>query len=250
LRTLPRTGCVVVNAADEALARVLRRGCWTPIARFAASDGWSIGEVYDDGFAVMLKGSEIGRVRWALLGEHNRLNALAALAAVCRNGVAPGDAIEALSGFRNVRRRMELRGAAAGVTVYDDFAHHPTAIQATLEGLRASVGGARIIAVLEPRSNTMKLGIMKDALANSLREADAVFCYSAELGWDVAGALEPLGRSARAEPDFARLLDAVSAESRAGDHVLIMSNGGFNGIHDKLMARLRAREPSAAPAAR
>jgi len=241
VRTLPRAGRLVVNGTDEALARVLARGCWTPVERFAADDGWTAGAVHDDGFEVRRAGRPLGRVRWDLLGRHNQLNALAAIAAAASAGAPAEAAIDALGRFRGVKRRMELRGTAAGVAVYDDFAHHPTAIATTLEGLRRKAGPARIIAVLEPRSNTMKLGLMKDALAASLAAADRVFCYSADLGWDPAGALAPLGDKARCESDFERLLDALVAAVSPGDHVLVMSNGGFNGIHDKLLARLRAR---------
>jgi UDP-N-acetylmuramate: L-alanyl-gamma-D-glutamyl-meso-diaminopimelate ligase len=149
-------------------------------------------------------------------------------------------AIEGLSRFRNVKRRLEVRGTVNGITVYDDFAHHPTAIATTLAGLRSRVGDARILAVLEPRSNTMKLGVMKDQLAASLQDAERVFCYAADLGWDAAGAMVPLGDKATVHQDLGELVAAIARESRTGDHVLIMSNGGFGGIHDKLLARLGA----------
>jgi len=152
--------------------------------------------------------------------------------------VAPAQAAEAFRTFRGVKRRMEVRGTANGMTVYDDFAHHPTAIEATLAGLRARVGTSRIVALIEPRSNTMKLGVMKERLAPSLSRADRVFCYSAGIKWDVASVLEPLGAKAEAHADFNALLDRVTAELMPGDHVVIMSNGGFNGIHEKLLARL------------
>jgi UDP-N-acetylmuramate: L-alanyl-gamma-D-glutamyl-meso-diaminopimelate ligase len=241
VRTLPRTGCLVVNGADAALARVLARGCWTPVERFADDDGWAAGALDDDGFEVRRGGVLLGRVRWNLIGRHNQWNGLAALAAACRAGATAEAAIDALGRFGGVKRRMESRGTAAGVTVYDDFAHHPTAIATSIEGLRAKVGAARIIAVLEPRSNTMKLGVMKDALAPSLAAADLIFCFGADLGWDPAAALAPLGSRARWETDFEQLLSTLADTVRDGDHVLVMSNGGFNGIHDKLLARLRAR---------
>jgi UDP-N-acetylmuramate: L-alanyl-gamma-D-glutamyl-meso-diaminopimelate ligase len=246
VRTIPRSGWIVANGADAAITRVLRRGCWTPVDRFAVADDWAVGEVSADGFEVLREGAPVGRVQWSLLGEHNRLNALAAVAAAARAGVAPPEAIAALGRFRGVKRRMEMRGAVNGITVYDDFAHHPTAIATTLAGLRARVGpSARILAVLEPRSNTMKLGVMKDALAASLADADLAFCYTADLGWDAAAVLQPLGAKARCEPDFASLLDLLVTTARAGDQVLIMSNGGFNGIHDKLLARLRSQQTGA-----
>jgi UDP-N-acetylmuramate: L-alanyl-gamma-D-glutamyl-meso-diaminopimelate ligase len=168
------------------------------------------------------------------------MNALAAIAAARHAGVAPEQAMAALGEFRGVRRRLERRGAARGVTVYDDFAHHPTAIRATLEGLRAQAGASRILAVLEPRSNTMKLGTMKDRLAGSLAGADQAYVYSADLGWDAAAALRPLGGKARTFADLEALVSAVAADARAGDHVLVMSNGGFGGVHAKLLRALEA----------
>jgi UDP-N-acetylmuramate: L-alanyl-gamma-D-glutamyl-meso-diaminopimelate ligase len=186
-------------------------------------------------------------VTWRLLGDHNRLNALAAIAAASAAGVAPAQAIDALSHFENVKRRMELRGTVAGVTVYDDFAHHPTAIAATIAGLRRKVGKARILAVLEPRSNTMKLGVMNDKLPGSLETADRIFCYTAKLGWNAASVLAPLGGRARCEDNFERLIAAIAAEARAGDHVLVMSNGGFDGIHERLLAALGERAKAAVP---
>jgi len=238
VRTLPASGLIVANGADAALARVLARGCYTPVERFGVADGWAATAVAADGFDVLWSGEKQGRVRWALQGAHNQANALAAIAAARHCGVAPAQAIAALGGFQGVKRRMEVRGVAGDVTVYDDFAHHPTAIAATLEGLRAKVDSSRILAVLEPRSNTMKAGVMKDRLAASLAGADRVYCYSAGLQWDAAAALAPLGTKAEVHADFGRLLDAVSAAAKPGDHIVIMSNGGFNSIHEKLLARL------------
>jgi UDP-N-acetylmuramate: L-alanyl-gamma-D-glutamyl-meso-diaminopimelate ligase len=180
----------------------------------------------------------LGRVEWDLVGEHNRANALAAIAAARHAGVAPATAIEALGRFRNVRRRLELRGTVNGITVYDDFAHHPTAIATTLAGLRSRVGQARILAVLEPRSNTMKLGVLKDQLAASLAGAERVFCYTQGLGWDAAAALRPLGDKAEVHADLDALVAAVVSAARPGDHLLVMSNGGFGGIHGRLLERL------------
>jgi UDP-N-acetylmuramate: L-alanyl-gamma-D-glutamyl-meso-diaminopimelate ligase len=239
VRTVPSNGLVVANGREESLDRVLARGCWTAVERFGASEGWAASTPAEDGsFEVAFGGVPQGTVRWELLGEHNRMNALAAIAAARHAGVPAAVAIEALGQFRNVKRRMEVRGEAGGVTVYDDFAHHPTAIETTLEGLRRKVGGARILAVLEPRSNTMKLGVMKDALPGSLREADQVFCYGASLGWDAAAALQPLGGKAAVFDDLGQLVAAIAEAARPGDHVLVMSNGGFGGIHDKLLAAL------------
>ena len=240
VRTVPGAGLVVANAREAALARVLARGCWTPVEGFGGADaGWRAGEADAAGhFDVWLDGAKQGRVCWDLLGEHNRMNALAAIAAARHVGVAPATAIDALSRFANVKRRMEVKGVAGGVTVYDDFAHHPTAIATTVAGLRARVGGARILAVLEPRSNTMKLGTMKDALAASLTDADHVYCFDGGLGWDAAGALAPLGERAECHGELDALVAAVVRDARPGDHVLVMSNGGFGGVHGKLLAAL------------
>jgi UDP-N-acetylmuramate: L-alanyl-gamma-D-glutamyl-meso-diaminopimelate ligase len=184
----------------------------------------------------------------SLHGEHNLQNALAAIAAAVAAGVPANRAIDALERFKGVRRRMELRGTAAGVAVWDDFAHHPTAIASTLSGLRDQIGNGRILAVLEPRSNTMKAGVMKDRLAASLEQADRVFCYGANLDWDAAAALAPLGPRVRVEGDLPRLVDAVLAEARTGDQLLIMSNGAFGGVHELLLKGLAARRAPAAQA--
>ena len=245
VRTIPANGLIIANGTDAALKRVLERGCWTPVERIATADGWQAELQSADGrYSVSFKGKPQGEVQWDLLGAHNQLNALAALAAARHAGVAPAVAIEALAAFENVKRRLELRGTVNGVSVYDDFAHHPTAIRMTLAGLRGKVAQlpqpARILAVLEPRSSTMKLGVMKDALAGSLADADRVFCYSAGLGWDAAAALASLGSRAEIHGDLTTLVNAISAAAQPGDHVLIMSNGGFGGIHDKLLSRLGA----------
>ena len=200
-----------------------------------------IGPAPLNGFEVRWEGRALGRVRWSQAGEHNRLNALAAIAAARHAGVEPQAAIEALGTFKGVRRRLELRGTVRGVAVYDDFAHHPTAIRATLMGLRALGGAGRILAVLEPRSNTMKLGVMKDRLAASLEPADRAYVYAAGLGWDPAAALQRLGERARSFEQLEGLVAAVAAEARAGDRVLVMSNGGFGGVHGKLLAALGAQ---------
>ena len=242
VRIVPRSGLIVTNGADPVLERVLGHGTWTPVERFGVPSGWQAGPADADGsFEVAWQGRPIGRIRWQLLGAHNRLNALAAMAAARSVGVEPLVAIEALSGFSGVRRRMQTRGSAGGVAVYDDFAHHPTAIRTTLEGLRQRVGRARIIAVLEPRSNTMKRGIMKDALPQSLAAADRVYVYTHGLGWNANAVFAALGERARCLDDLDSLVGAVAADARGGDHVLIMSNGGFGGIHGKLLERLGAR---------
>jgi UDP-N-acetylmuramate: L-alanyl-gamma-D-glutamyl-meso-diaminopimelate ligase len=242
VRTIPGNGLILANGREESLRRVLDRGRWTPVEFLSVADGWTASHLEPDGsFSVSFRGKEAGTVHWDLLGEHNRHNALAALAAARHAGVPIGQGIAALSTFRNVKRRMELRGAAGGVTVYDDFAHHPTAIQLTIAGLRAKVGKARILAVLEPRSNTMKLGVMKESLAPSLADADLVFCFTGGVGWDAAGALAALGGKAACYDDLARLVAAIKASSRSGDQVLVMSNGGFGGIHGKLLDALAGK---------
>ena len=234
VRTVPGNGLIVSNGREASLDRVLQRGCWTPVERFGTDDGWQI----DAGNRVTLNGKPQGTLNWDLLGEHNRQNALAALAAARHAGVPIAQGLAALSEFKNVKRRMEVRGVANGITVYDDFAHHPTAIDTTVAGLRHKVGNARILAVLEPRSNTMKLGVMKDALPGSLKDADLVFCYAGNLGWDAHGALAPMGSKAVVEEDLGVLIEKITAAARPGDHILVMSNGGFGGIHEKLLKRL------------
>ncbi|MPS47624.1 UDP-N-acetylmuramate:L-alanyl-gamma-D-glutamyl-meso-diaminopimelate ligase [Methylobacillus sp.] len=237
VRTVPSNGLVVANGKEGSLRRVIKRGCWTPVEYFGTD--WQATDVDAAGsFTVRFQGKAYGRVQWQLLGEHNRMNALAALAAARHAGVAIDAGIEALSQFRSVKRRMEVRGTANGITVYDDFAHHPTAIATTVAGLRDKVGKARILAVLEPRSNTMKLGVMKDALPGSLADADLVFCYGEHLGWDAASALQPIQHKAAAFDSMPVLIEAIAAEAQPGDHILVMSNGGFGGIHERLLERL------------
>jgi UDP-N-acetylmuramate: L-alanyl-gamma-D-glutamyl-meso-diaminopimelate ligase len=242
VRTLPGNGLIVANAREESLRRVLARGCWTPVEWFNGVEGWQAGESdASGGFEVSLAGKSQGRVsRFDLAGAHNRANALAALAAARHAGVPLAVGLKALENFSGIKRRLEARGTVRGVTVLDDFAHHPTAIRVTLEGLRQKLGSARILAVLEPRSNTMKLGVMNEQLPGSLADADAVFCYASNLGWDAAQCLASLGDRARVFDDLGELVAAVAAAARAGDHVLVMSNGGFGGVHDKLLAELAA----------
>ena len=236
VRTVPGSGLIVSNGREASLERVLQRGCWTPVERFGTDDGWQI----DADDCVSLRNEPQGTLVWELLGEHNRQNALAALAAARHAGVPIAQGLAALSKFKNVKRRMEVRGAVNNITVYDDFAHHPTAIDTTVAGLRRKIGNARILAVLEPRSNTMKLGVMKEALPGSLKEADLVFCYAGNLGWDARGALAPLGNKAVVEEDLGRLIVKIAAAARTGDHILVMSNGGFGGIHEKLLRQLQS----------
>ena len=234
VRTVPGNGLVVCNGREESMQRVLQRGCWTPVEKLGCQDGWSI-DVDDH---VSFNGVVQGTLQWELMGEHNRMNALAALAAARHVGVPVAQGLAALAEFKSVKRRMEVRGTVKNITVYDDFAHHPTAIDTTVGGLRHKVGQARILAVLEPRSNTMKLGVMKEALPGSLKDADLVFCYAGNLGWDAAEALAPLGGKAVVKDDLSMLIEDIAAAAQPGDHILVMSNGGFGGIHEKLLKRL------------
>jgi UDP-N-acetylmuramate: L-alanyl-gamma-D-glutamyl-meso-diaminopimelate ligase len=241
VRTVPGNGMIVANGREAALDRVLARGAWTPVERFGGEGAWQAGPADDGGvFEVLHQGASRGRVMWDLLGEHNRMNALAAIAAARHAGVPVIGGVDALSGFKNVKRRMEIRGTRRGVTVYDDFAHHPTAIATTVSGLRRKAGKARILAVIEPRSNTMKLGVMKQALPESLQDADRVYCYSGGLSWNAADALAPLGDKAEVHADLDAMIKAITAAAQSGDQILVMSNGGFGGIHDKLLQQLAA----------
>lgn len=239
VRTMPGNGLIVSNATEPALTRVLERGSWTPVEGFGADSGYTVDGDDATGSLIVHEGSKkIGEVTWALTGEHNRMNALAAMLAARHVGVALDKGLDALSRFENVKRRMEVRGIERGVTVYDDFAHHPTAITTTVAGLRRKVGDARIFAVIEPRSNTMKLGVMKDQLPQSLASCDRVYCYGANLGWNAAEALAPMGTRAEVHEDFDAMVKAIVREAQSGDHVLVMSNGGFQGIHNKLLEAL------------
>jgi UDP-N-acetylmuramate: L-alanyl-gamma-D-glutamyl-meso-diaminopimelate ligase len=247
VRTVPSNGLIVVNGREASLDRVLARGCWSPRIAFDVlppSQGWSANPVSEtlthSQFDVALDGAVVGRCESPLAGAHNRANALAVIAAAQHVGVRPSDAIEAIGLFPGIRRRLEVRGEVAGVTVIDDFAHHPTAVATTIAGLRARVGQQRILAVLEPRSNTMKMGVVKAALPASLNEADKVFCYSAGLGWDAHETLAALGDRLTVSDQLDSLVSSIVHEARAGDYVLVMSNGGFQGIHGKLLAALAA----------
>ncbi len=249
LRTVPGNGLLAVNATDDHLAQVLEMGCWTPVERFAVDPqvpaDWRVVADPASGYARfdLVRGDRlVGSVEWNTVGRHNAENALAAVVAACHAGVEESVAIEALRRFGGVRRRLEVRGTVGGVIVYDDFAHHPTAITTTLEGVRRKAGQGRVIAVLEPRSNTMKLGTHKAALAESLRAADRVFIYqSPEVRWDVTEAMQPLGSLAVVHADLAELIQALVGEARAGDHLVLMSNGSFGGLHERLLAALEAR---------
>lgn len=239
VRIVPQQGLVVANGKESSLNRVIEKGCWTPVEKFGTDADWKAVNAAGDGsFDVSYQGKVQGRVDWDLLGEHNRMNGLASIAAARHVGVTTETSIAALTDFKNVKRRMETKGVVKNVTVYDDFAHHPTAIDTTVAGLRAKVGAARILAVLEPRSNTMKLGVMKDALPASLSEADLVFCYGANLGWDAAEALKPIANKAKTFDDLTKLVQAIVSVAKPDDHILVMSNGGFGGVHQKILDAL------------
>ncbi len=254
VRTVPSNGCLVVNGAEESLERVIQRGCWSKLEKFAlkpTQSDWSLEDTSNDGFKVLFQSKEVAEVIWdqdaSVTGRHNQLNALAAIAAANHVGISPQNAAKALGTFKNVKRRMEVIGRVNGITIYDDFAHHPTAITTTVDGLRRRVGrnpGTRILAVLEPRSNTMKLGVMKSQLPDSLQDADLVFGYGSAsgkdaLGWDLKESLSPLGDKAQAFDDLEKLMTAVKQAAKPGDHILVMSNGGFGGVHRKLLGMLQ-----------
>ncbi|WP_374583837.1 UDP-N-acetylmuramate:L-alanyl-gamma-D-glutamyl-meso-diaminopimelate ligase [Pseudoduganella sp.] len=247
VRTVPGIGRVIANADEASLQRVLKRGCWSEKETFGSAEGadWAMAEHADGSFDVIFKGEKAATVSWQLTGKHNRSNALAAIAAARHVGVPIEIAAKALESFQSVKRRMEVRGTVNGVTVYDDFAHHPTAIETTVGGLRqklrATGSSGRILAVLEPRSNTMKLGTMKDALPGSLKDADLVFGFGSEkaLGWKLGDALKTMGAIASAYEDLDMMVQAIVAAAKPGDHIIVMSNGGFGGVHQKLLEALK-----------
>ncbi len=240
IRTIPSDGLIVSNGREENLDVTLSKGCWTLVEKFNDAKHWYGTNVNEDGhFDVYFQNDKQGHVAWELMGEHNRANAVAAILAARHIGVSVNVACEALTKFKNVKRRMETKGTVNNIVVYDDFAHHPTAIDLTIAGLRARVGSEKIIAVLEPRSNTMKLGVMKKALPESLQEADSIYCYAGGVDWDVADSMKPLGNKCQVFNDFDAMLEAIVAEAEANNHILVMSNGGFNGIHQKLLDKLK-----------
>lgn len=239
IRTVPSNGLIVANGRESSLQQVIAQGCWTPIEFFGVPTEWAVKLSSQGAIEVYFNEACQGTLDWDLLGEHNLMNALAAIAAARHAGVPSQMGLLALSQFKNVKRRMEVKGIVNNITVYDDFAHHPTAIRTTLEGLRTKVGDARIIAVLEPRSNTMKMGVWKDSLAQSLNIADQIFCYTDQVDWDVTSALQSIKHKAVTYSQMQELINAVALMAHAGDHILIMSNGGFGGIHEKLLLMLR-----------
>ena len=242
MRTVPGSGRVVVNGLEESLTRVLAQGCWSEVRSFGSAVSDFVAEGEPSQFQVLQAGKPVAEVQWAIGGVHNQLNALAAIAAAEHVGVGPAVAAQALTSFENVKRRMEVRGKVNGVTIYDDFAHHPTAIRTTVNGLRRQVGQARILAIFEPRSSTMKLGTMKAQLPWSLEEADLAFCHSGGLGWDATGALQSMGLKVQVGANIDEVIAQVLTQVKPGDHLLCMSNGGFGGIHNKLLEAIQAAE--------
>ncbi len=242
VRTVPANGLIVANGCEQHLDRALAKGCWTAIEKFGPGHAWDFKRGNEEGrFEVLLDGSSKGEVAWDLSGTHNTMNALAAIAAARHAGVPTKIAIEALNQFEGVARRMENKGTINGITVYDDFAHHPTAIQTTVAGLRKKVGTQRIIAVLEPRSNTMKLGTMNQALPGALSNADVVFVFANNVGWDVAKTFESIGTKTGIFSDLDAMVKTISEMAQPNDHILVMSNGGFGGVHGKILHALAMR---------
>jgi UDP-N-acetylmuramate: L-alanyl-gamma-D-glutamyl-meso-diaminopimelate ligase len=242
VRIVPGNGLIVAPGDDASLGEVLEMGCWTPIETIGPDGLWQVESVEADGshYRVLQDGKPVGEVRWGLTGDHNVRNGLAAIAAARHAGVPVEHCLEALSGFENVKRRMELRGEINGIRLYDDFAHHPTAIETTLAGLRRQVGEERIIAVLEPRSNTMRMGIHKESLPASLASADRVIIFSpASLDWDAEAVFASLGDKATVYDSTEAIVDTLRMEARPGDQLLVMSNGGFENIHQRILEALR-----------
>jgi UDP-N-acetylmuramate: L-alanyl-gamma-D-glutamyl-meso-diaminopimelate ligase len=239
VRTIPGSGRIIANGMDANVKRVLAQGCWTPVEMFGLSPGWEASAPDEQGGVdISWQGKPVGQLNWRMVGAYNQMNALAAIGAARHAGVEPTEAIAALSRFGGVKRRLELRGTSRGVRVYDDFAHHPTAIRETIAGLRQRHPAGRILAVFEPRSNTMKQGVLKEALPASLAGADRIFIHNAGLPWDALAVFAPLGPRARCIEELPKLVAAIAAEAQDGDHILVMSNGGFGGIHQQLLAAL------------
>jgi len=248
LRIVPGEGLIIHPKSDKNITEVLDQGCWTPTESLGEGGDWQVRLIEADGscFEVLFSGKPQGKVSWGMIGDHNVQNGLAAIAAARHAGVPVASSTAALSEFKGVKRRMQLRGEVAGVSVYDDFAHHPTAIATTLEGLRNRVGEQRIIAVLEPRSNTMRMGVHREALAQSLQQADLIRVFdSGDMDWNLEADLGSLGPRVAVYRDMEKLLSSLIREARPGDQLLIMSNGGFGGLHDKMMDGLGTRASNA-----
>ena len=248
IRTVPESGLIISQADDAYLDETITKGCWTPIEYFSGTSlnenqqtGWQVEAINSDGseFNVLLGNEKIAKAKWSMLGQHNMANALAAIAAARHVGVPAKLSVESLTGFKGIKRRMEMRGVVNSITVYDDFAHHPTAIQLTLDGLRKNVGDKKIIAILEPRSNTMKMGVHKDTLVDSLILADEVYLYQADnLGWDLSAKINK--DSMQVFSSTQAIINNVLASVKPGDYIVIMSNGGFENIHQRILDALKS----------
>ena len=245
VRTIPASGLIIAPHDEAAIEDVLKRGCWSELEYFGEGEGgWTTQDIVPDAseFEVLLDGELQGIVKWSLIGQHNKLNALAAIAAARHVGIPPANAIDSLARFESIKRRMEQRGKHHGITVYDDFAHHPTAIKLTLDGLRKQVGTERILAVLEPRSNTMRMGVHAESLGPSLDGADQVYIYKPkDVDWQVGHAVAQRPETGWVYEDIQELIDTLVAKAQSGDHILIMSNGGFDNIHERLLNALRGK---------
>ena len=242
LRTIPATGKIIINQGDEETRQVLAMGCWTPVESFGVAEGdWQAVPLREDfsRMQVVMQETVVGEFEWDLIGRHNAENALAAIAASHSVGVAPDRALEALKDFKNIKRRLQKLATVGGISVYDDFAHHPTAIRSTLDALRKKVGSERIFTILEPRSNTMKMGVHRDTLAPALVVSDTILLYQApELSWDLKAVSGALGERCRVFTGIEEIIEDIAASARSGDHIVIMSNGGFQNIHQRLLQRL------------
>ena len=245
VRMVPNNGLILSPKNEAAINETLSMGCWTP-SELSVDDsdkalGWHAEKCIADGseYVVSFKGAVQGTVKWNLIGDFNIENGLMAIAAARHAGVTSAVAIEALAEFVNTKRRLELRGEVNNVRVFDDFAHHPTAITKTLAGVRANVGDKRVIAVLEPRSNTMKSGVHKDTLAKSLSDADLVFVYQGEqVQWSVDALIDDCQQPCFVGQSLDNLVSDICSQSQAGDTIVVMSNGGFGGIHEKILNTL------------
>ena len=238
VRTIPKIGKIIFNNKSNSIKRVIKMGCWSDLEDFGEIGKWSYRKINDNEFEISFKRKIQGSVKWDLIGHHNSLNALAAIAAAQHIGISPKNAINSLGKFKSVKKRMEFLTSINKIDIYDDFAHHPTAIKTTLDGLRKKIGNNRIIAVIEPRSNTMKLGKMKNQLVKSLKEADIIFCYSKNLTWNPKILFKNLTNT-KVFMDIDKLADKIKKSCRQGDNIIFMSNGGFSGLQNKVKQLLK-----------
>jgi len=238
VRTIPKIGKIICNNKSNSIKRVIKMGCWSDLEDFGGTGKWSYRKINDNEFEISFKRKIQGSVKWDLIGHHNSLNALAAIAAAQHVGISPKNSINSLSKFKSVKKRMEFLTSINRIDMYDDFAHHPTAIKTTLEGLRKKIGNNRIIAVIEPRSNTMKLGTMKNQLIKSLKEADIIFCYSKNLTWNPKILFKNLTNT-KVFLNIDKLADKIKKSCKQGDNIIFMSNGEFSGLQNKVKQLLK-----------